>query len=70
MFKKLYIYNIDNKINIFLAFFLVFNICLFEQNLARAENRQETPKLNEPIGNTNLFDQNVRGYQKNNRTIC
>ena len=41
MIKKIYI---DNKINIFLAFFLVFNICLFEQNLARAENRQETYK--------------------------
>ena len=44
MIKKIYIYNFDNKINIFLAFFLVFNICLFEQNLARAENRQETYK--------------------------
>ena len=44
MIKKIYIYNINYKINIFLAFFLVFNICLFEQNLARAENRQETYK--------------------------
>ena len=44
MIKKIYIYNIDYKINIFLAFFLVFNICLIEQNLARAENRQETYK--------------------------
>ena len=44
MIKKISIYNINNKINIFLAFFLVFNICLIEQNLARAENRQETYK--------------------------
>ncbi len=40
MIKKISIY----KINVFLAFFLVFNICFFEQNLARAENRQETYK--------------------------
>ena len=44
MIKKISIYNINYKINIFLAFFLVFNICLIEQNLARAENRQETYK--------------------------
>ena len=44
MIKKICIYNINNKINIFLAFFLVFNICLIESNLARAENRQETYK--------------------------
>ena len=44
MFKKLYIYNIDNKINIFLAFFLVFSICLIQSNIARAENHQETYK--------------------------
>ena len=44
MIKKISIYNIDYKVNVFLAFFLVFNICLFEQNLARAENRQETYK--------------------------
>ena len=41
MIKKIYI---DNKINIFLAFFLVFSICLIESNLARAENRKETYK--------------------------
>ena len=41
MIKKIYI---DNKINIFLAFFLVFSICLIESNIARAENRQETYK--------------------------
>ena len=44
MIKKIYIYNINYNINFFLAFFLVFNICLIEQNLARAENRQETYK--------------------------
>ena len=42
MIKKIYIYNIYKKINIFLEFFLILNICLFEQNLDRAENRQET----------------------------
>ena len=44
MIKKISIYNINYNINVFLAFFLVFNICLFEQNLAIAENRQETYK--------------------------
>ena len=44
MIKKISINNINYYINVFLAFFLVFNICLFEQNLARAENRQETYK--------------------------
>ena len=44
MIKKISIYNMNYKINVFLAFFLVFNICLIEQNLARAENRQETYK--------------------------
>ena len=36
--------NISYNINIFFAFFLVFYICLIGQNLARAENRQETYK--------------------------
>ena len=40
MIKKVSIY----KINVFLAFFWVFNICFFEQNLAKADNRQETYK--------------------------
>ena len=44
MIKKISVYNINNKINIFLAFFLVFNILLIDHNLARAENRQETYK--------------------------
>ena len=44
MIKKIYVYNIDNKIKFFLAFFLVFNFGLIEINLARAENRQETYK--------------------------
>ncbi len=44
MIKKIYNNNMHCKIKIFLAFFLVFNICLIEQNLARAENRQETYK--------------------------
>ncbi len=44
MIKKISIYNINYNINVFLAFFLIFNICLIEQNLARAENRQETYK--------------------------
>ncbi len=44
MIKKISIYNINYNLIVFLAFFLVFNICLFEQNLARAENRQETYK--------------------------
>ncbi len=37
-------YYINYKMNIFLVFFLVFNICMIEHNLARAENRQETYK--------------------------
>ena len=40
MIKKISNYNI----NIFLAFFLVFNICLLDKNLAKADNRQETYK--------------------------
>ena len=44
MIKKIYNNNIRCNIKIFLAFFLVFNICLIKQNLARAENRQETYK--------------------------
>ena len=44
MIKKICIYSVNYKSNIILAFFLVFNICLFEHNLARAENRQETYK--------------------------
>ena len=36
--------NISYNVNIFFAFFLVFYICLIGQNLARAENRQETYK--------------------------
>jgi carboxyl-terminal processing protease len=44
MFKKISICNMNYKMNFFLTFFLFFNICLVEQNLARAENRQETYK--------------------------
>jgi len=44
MIKKIYNNNIRCNVTIFLAFFLVFNICLIKQNLARAENRQETYK--------------------------
>ena len=44
MIKKNFIYNINYEKNIFLAFFLVFNFCLIESNLVRAENRQETYK--------------------------
>ena len=44
MIKKICIYSVNYKINIFLAFFLVFSICLIESNIARAENRQETYK--------------------------
>ena len=44
MIKKIYNNNMRCTIKIFLAFFVVFNICLIKQNLARAENRQETYK--------------------------
>ncbi len=44
MIKRISIFNINKKINIFFAFFLVINICLIEQNLASAQNRQETYK--------------------------
>ena len=44
MIKKIDNNNMRCKIKIFLAFFFVFNICLIKQNLARAENRQETYK--------------------------
>ncbi len=44
MIKKISIYKINYKINVFLAFFLFFYICLSEQNIVRAENRQETYK--------------------------
>ena len=44
MIKKIYDNNISYNLNILLAFFLVFNLCLIEQNLAKAENRQETYK--------------------------
>ena len=40
MIKKISIY----KINVFLAFFLVLNICFIQQNLTKADNRQETYK--------------------------
>ena len=44
MIKKIYRNNISYNLNILLAFFLVFNLCLIEQNQAKAENRQETYK--------------------------
>ena len=44
MIKKKSIYNMNYMTNIFLAFFLVLNVCLIEYNIARAENRQETYK--------------------------
>ncbi len=44
MIKKISSYNIKNKINIFLVFFLIFNICLVDINTAKAANRQETYK--------------------------
>ena len=44
MIKKIYDNNMRYNVNILLAFFLVFNLCLIEQNLAKAENRQETYK--------------------------
>ena len=44
MFKKISICNMNYKMKFFLTFFLFFNICLVEQNLAKAENRQETYK--------------------------
>ena len=44
MIKKIYDNNISYNLNILLAFFLVFNLCLIEQNQAKAENRQETYK--------------------------
>jgi len=44
MTKKIYDNNMRYNVNILLAFFFVFNLYLFEQNLAKAENRQETYK--------------------------
>ena len=44
MNQKIFINDMHYNISIFLALFLFFNICLVEQNLARAENRQETYK--------------------------
>ena len=44
MLKKISNYKIYYKIIIFLALFSVFNIYLSKQNLAKAENRQETYK--------------------------
>ena len=44
MIKKNSIYNMNYMKSIFLAFFLVFYVCMIEHNLARAENRQETYK--------------------------
>ena len=44
MIKKIYDNNIRYNVNIFLVFFLIFNIYLVKQNLAIAENRQETYK--------------------------
>ena len=44
MIKKIFINNMRYNLNILLALFLVFNICLIEQNQAKAENRQETYK--------------------------
>ena len=61
MIKKIYVYNIDNKIKFFLAFFLVFNFGLIEINLARAENRQETYKQ------LNLFGDVFQRVQEQDR---
>ena len=44
MIKKIPNYSLYYKTNIFLTFFIIFNICLIVQNFARAENRQETYK--------------------------
>ena len=44
MIKKIYDNHIRYNLNILLAFFLVFNLFLIEQNQAKAENRQETYK--------------------------
>ena len=44
MIKKIYENNIRYNLNILLAFFFVFNLCLIEQNQAKAENRKETYK--------------------------
>ena len=44
MIKKIYDNDIRYNLNILLAFFLFFNLCLIEQNQAKAENRQETYK--------------------------
>ena len=44
MIKKTSIHNTNYKMNIFLTFFLFFNISLLAHNLAKAENRQETYK--------------------------
>ena len=44
MNQNIFINDMRYNISIFLALFLFFNICLVEQNLARAENRQETYK--------------------------
>ena len=44
MIKQIYDNNLRYNLNILLAFFLVFNLCLIEQNQAKAENRQETYK--------------------------
>ncbi len=44
MIKKINVYSMNYKINVFFALFLVFNVCLIKQNKAKAENRQETYK--------------------------
>ena len=44
MNQKIFINDMRYNISIFLALFLVFNLCLIEQNQAKAENRQETYK--------------------------
>ena len=44
MIKKTSIHNTNYKMNIFLTFFLFFNISLLAHSLAKAENRQETYK--------------------------
>ena len=44
MTKKIYDNKMRYNLNILLAFFLIFNLYLIEQNLAKAENRQETYK--------------------------
>ena len=44
MTKKIYDNNMRYNVNILIAFFLVFNLCLIDQNLAKADNRQETYK--------------------------